>query len=411
MQRCFNHSVGGCAYRGGFTGKPEEDMLLASLANRPVASMPWQSFGSLVGRGAGPLPYPFDTPRASYWTSARVALWQAVQTLDLRPGSAVAVPAFCCGAELEPFLMAGLKLSFFTLDDDLSPNALSFKQATDCASAALVTHYFGLPVDLSMAKDVAWQRRIPLIEDCAHALYATDGKSQIGTGTDASVFSFWKTLPIPDGGALHLRAGAVRAAPKAPPPALVKKASRQLLSRALRNHSLAVVRGAESLRQRIRKPAHSGLVEHADAGDDAHEGMKFRQDLAETGMAAQSLRIFRNTDHASVRSSRRRNYQRLEAELAGVPGLVPMAKELSDGACPLYFPVLVEQTASLRRALAAQSIGVKHIWHYLHPDVPWDRFPRERMWKERAIGFPVHQSLCDADIDRLVGAVTRWSRS
>ena len=55
--------------------------------------------------------------------------------------------------------------------------------------------------------------------------------------------------------------------------------------------------------------------------------------------------------------------------------------------------------------------GVKHIWPVFHPAIDWDRFSRERYWKEQALGFPVHQSLREGDIERIAAAVSRWSRS
>ena len=47
-------------------------------------------------------------------------------------------------------------------------------QASPAAAAALVTHYFGVPADLSPALDLCRRRGIPLIEDCAHAIETGD---------------------------------------------------------------------------------------------------------------------------------------------------------------------------------------------------------------------------------------------
>lgn len=378
------------------------------LANRPVASMPWPSLSALFARSTRSLPYPFEAPQTTLWTSARIALWEAIQVLDLRAGQRVALPAFCCGSELEPFLKAGLELSFFAVGDDLSPEPNSFREAIENASAAMATHYFGLPADLSAARDMAWQRKIPLIEDCAHALYATEGATQIGLSGDAAIFSFWKTVPLPDGGALHLRAGAVRAKPKSPPPELIRHATRHLLSRSMRSHSVGAVRALEDVRQRLRRKKTS--TASGTAEPENWHLIKFPDELIRAGMASSSQRIFRGTDHAFVRESRRRHFRELEAAFAGIRGFTPMSS-LGEGACPLYFPVLVDDAAGLRKALAAEAVGVKHIWPYFHSSVPWSRFPRERHWKENAIGFPVHQSLSDGDVARLIDVVKRWSRS
>ncbi|MBB3021699.1 dTDP-4-amino-4,6-dideoxygalactose transaminase [Microvirga lupini] len=377
------------------------------LATRPVASMPWPTFGALLSYSQRPLPHPFSSPDATLWTSARIALWQAIQSLGLKPGDRVALPAFCCGSELEPFLVAGLELSFFSCADDLAPDPTSFREAISGASAAMVTHYFGFPVDLEPALEMTRREGIPLIEDCAHALYTTRGGEQVGLAGDAAIYSFWKTVALPDGGALHLRKGGVKGTPKPPPPELVKKATRHLLSRTLRSHPSSILRGTEGLRQQLRRGRNS-TQPHEKGGDEWHL-IRFPNELIGAGMSSRSLRIFRATDHVQVRKRRRHNYQRLQEAMAGTPGIVPLVPQLPDGACPLYFPVVVEEAASLRRALATESVGVKHIWPYFHAAVPWSKFPREYHWKDKALGFPVHQSLGEDDIERLLKVVGRWS--
>lgn len=381
--------------------------VLEVTANRPIASMPWPTFGALLSYSQRPLPHPFSSPDMTLWTSARIALWQAVQSLGLKSGDRVAVPAFCCGSELEPFLIAGLELSFFKVGEDLAPDTTSFREAIGGASAAMVTHYFGFPVDIEPALEMTQRKGIPLIEDCAHALYTTRGREQVGLAGDAAIYSFWKTVALPDGGALHLRQGIVKGTPKPPPPELIRKATRHLLSRTLRSHPSAILRRTEGMRQQLQGGANS--IQLREKGSDEWHLIKFPNELAGAGMSSRSLRIFRATDHAHVRERRRHNYQRLQEALAGVPGILPLVPHLPEGACPLYFPVVVEEAARLRRALAAEGVGVKHIWPYFHAAVPWDRFPREHYWKEKALGFPVHQSLAEGDIERLIDVVGRWS--
>ncbi len=379
---------------------------------RPVSSMPGPSVAALLARGMGPLPRPFDSPNVTFWNSARVALWQAAHALGLRPGQTIAVPAFCCGSELDPFLAAGLKLSFFAIGDDLSPDPVSFAQATEHASAAMVTHYLGFPADLRPAKEITRQRGIPLIEDCAHALYATQDGKPIGMTSEAAVFSLRKTIALPDGGALYLKTGQVRTVAKPPSPDIVQRSTRKLVSLTLRTHPLAFVRAAEDLRRRMKAGRKNPAQAKLEAADDIQWDLQpFTADHSDLGMSSRSLRLFRASDHEAVRTSRRRHYQMLEAALSDVRGLKPMKSRLHPDACPLFFPVLVEEIATLRRALANESVAAKHMWPLLHPAVPWERFPRERIWKENMLGLPVHQSLQDGDIDRLVHVVKRWSRT
>ncbi|SCY57025.1 DegT/DnrJ/EryC1/StrS family aminotransferase [Microvirga guangxiensis] len=378
---------------------------------RPVPSMPGPSIASLLSRRNVTLPFPFDSPHVTFWNTARVALWQAVHALGLKAGQTIAVPAFCCGSEIDPFLAADLKLSFFAIGDDLSPDPASFEKATENASAAMVTHYLGFPADLTFAKDITRYLNIPLIEDCAHALYATQDGNPIGMSSDAAVFSLRKTVALPDGGALYLKSGEVGTIPAPPSQEIVRRSTRKLVSLTLRTHPIAVVRAAEDLRRRMKVRRAQSDDSKIDLPDEVQWDLQpFSRSASNLGMSSQALRLFRATDHEFVRASRRRNYLMLEGALKNLKGLRPMVPQLHPGACPLFFPILVDDIASLRKALAKEAVAAKHMWPLLHPAVPWERFSKERTWKEKLLGLPVHQALQPSDIDRLLHVVTQWSR-
>lgn len=379
---------------------------------RPVPSMPGPSVAALLAVRAKPLPYPFDSPHVTFWNSARVALWQAAHALGLRPGQTVAVPAFCCGSELDPFLAAGLKLSFFAVGEDLSPNPDSFAEATEHAAAAMVTHYLGFPANLTAAKEITLNRGIPLIEDCAHALYATQNGKPIGMGSDAAVFSLRKTIALPDGGALYLKTGRVQTISRPPSPEIVQRSTRKLVSLTLRTHPSALVRAAEDLRRRMKAGSKQPISGKLDSSDEIQWDFRpFSLDQTDLGMSSRSLRLFRASDHSAVRASRRRHYRKLQDAVSDIRGITPLLPRLDDDACPLFFPIIAEDVANLRRALARENVAAKHMWPMFHSAVPWDRFPRERRWKEKMLCLPVHQSLREADIDRLLNVITRWSRT
>ena len=392
------------------------NLTVRPMPSRQVPSMPTLAPHELLAPRQPPLPDPFERPQTSLWYSARVALWQAIDALDLPRDMAVAVPSFCCGSELEPFLAAGMRVAPFELGEDLAPEPASFARALEGACAALVTHYFGFPTDLDAAQALCRERGVMLIEDCAHALYARDGDRSVGLRGDASVFSFWKTVAMPDGGALHLKdrplGASAHAASHVPPDALVQKATRSLLSRHARSHPFGLVRFGEELRSKLRRGRTQASPANGKAasGDPDWELVRFHPEFTETTISKRSLQLLRSVDHQQVREARRRNYAQLDDALRGVPGIRPVFPQLSEGACPLYYPAVVDDAPGLRKELAAASIGAKHIWPVFHPGIDWDAFPRERRWKHLALGFPVHQSLRTGDIDRIASAIVRWAR-
>jgi dTDP-4-amino-4,6-dideoxygalactose transaminase len=70
--------------------------------------------------------------------------------------------------------------------------------------AVLVTHLWGLPAPMDEIVAIAREHQLGVVEDCAHALFATLGGKEAGTFGTAGVFSFQqqKHLSTGDGGLL-----------------------------------------------------------------------------------------------------------------------------------------------------------------------------------------------------------------
>jgi dTDP-4-amino-4,6-dideoxygalactose transaminase len=351
----------------------------------------------------------------TFWFSARVALFQAIGALGLRSGDRVALPAFCCGSEVDPFLHAGLTPRFFRVTGSLDPEPESFKAALEGSVAALAIHYLGFAADLEVARDACRAAGVPLIEDCAHALYSKDSTDWLGSRADVAIFSVSKTLPVPDGGALvtnmqtrsSLRQGSL------PPRRLVEKRTRSLLTRHLQAHPFRPVSWVAHLPSATKKRlglAPSEPNRSTEAG--LAEVIRFDPKLDDAQMSARSLRLLVQTSHGRARSARRRNYELLLEAVRGIRGLEPLFPNLHEGTCPLALPVAVSDPDSFRRRLAAgPGLGVKQMWPWFHPSADWDDFPFEADLKRSLFILPVHQSLQSSEIDRLIATMRSWSRS
>ena len=268
------------------------------LTTPGVRSLPTLPLRALGRTGRRRLPSPLDGAGVTFWFSARVAIFQAIAALGLRSGDAVALPAFCCGSELEPFIHAGLIPRFFKVTNTLSPEPESFKAALNGSAAALVTHYFGFAADLTVARAACRTTGVPLIEDCAHALYSRHATDWLGSHADVAIFSIVKTLPVPDGGALIIKIEPKTSLPKGAPPRrqLIAKRTRSLLIRHLQAHRLRPVSWAAHLPRaaKIRfglgpsdpnRETEAGLSEYA----------RFDPKFCDTGMSPRSMRLFGQT--------------------------------------------------------------------------------------------------------------------
>ncbi len=50
------------------------------------------------------------------------------------------------------------------------------------------------------------------------------------------------------------------------------------------------------------------------------------------------------------------------------------------------------------------------MWPWFHPAATWDDFPFEANLKRSVFILPVHQSLHEGEIDRIIAAMRKWSQ-
>lgn len=178
-------------------GKEEEQAVVATLRS-----------GWL---GSGPQTLEFEAKMAKLTkTKYAVALNSATAALHLsflttiKPGDEVISPSLTFVAANQAILQAGGKIVF----SDCNPQTLSsdpqdiLNKITQKTKAILVLHYGGHPVDIKPLIIVCRQKKITLIEDCAHAAGSSYHHQHVGGFGDLGCFSFAaiKNITTGDGG-------------------------------------------------------------------------------------------------------------------------------------------------------------------------------------------------------------------
>jgi selenocysteine lyase/cysteine desulfurase len=146
----------------------------------------------------------FAARNVAFTQSCRTAIALLAAASGLEPGDEVLLSAYNCGTEVDALLAAGLQVRCIECDEQgFLPIDRLKDEIGPRTRAIYVIHLFGWPHPLEEIDDWRKQRGLVLLEDCALALFSeTDDGVPLGTCGDASVFSFPKTLPTPDGGAL-----------------------------------------------------------------------------------------------------------------------------------------------------------------------------------------------------------------
>jgi dTDP-4-amino-4,6-dideoxygalactose transaminase/CelD/BcsL family acetyltransferase involved in cellulose biosynthesis len=345
-------------------------------------------------RPRDPLPFPLEEPNCVLFANARHGLWRGVTAIGLQRGDEVLMPAYHHGSEVEALLQAGLECRFYEASETLEPDPGELESLLTPRTRALyLIHYFGFPQDCPRWRAWSDERGLLLIEDVAQGWLATHQGRPLGSFGDLAIFCLYKSVGLPDGGAVV--ATAVTPGPE-PAPRLAAAATANLHRAWLTSRSerfaaltspLATVSGSDG-----RRPTQP-TAESAIFGLE-HEGVP--------PSSATRFLLPRLAD-PEVAARRRANYELLQAEFADrVP---PPFETLPAGASPLVFPLETDAVDELRERLVGAGIDGAPFWTPLHPALPGERFPGALAWRRRFVALPVHQELRPGDIERIVKAV------
>ncbi|MGQ0504184.1 MAG: DegT/DnrJ/EryC1/StrS family aminotransferase [Myxococcaceae bacterium] len=332
---------------------------------------------------------------------ARNAVWLTVRMLGLE-GAEILVPSYHHGVEIEALADAGAKLKFYRVgphwDVDLDDVRAKLSSKT---RAIYLIHYAGFPGPVQQLRALADEQHLPLIEDCALSLLSSQGSRPLGTTGEVGIFCLYKTLPVPNGGAMTLN-GERRYSlplPPAPPHAstLSHAASSLLQNLELRGGAAgALLRGA--IRKLGRGTVSAAGVERVSTGT-----RHFNREHVELGMSPLTLRIAQAQNLPSIVETRRRNYFFLLGRLRDVAP--PLFAELPPGTCPLFYPLLVDDKREVMARLAARGVESVDFWRHFHPACDPREFPETAMLRRRVLEIPCHQDLSPEVMDVVAHAV------
>ena len=330
--------------------------------------------------------------------NGRSALLAALRAFGVQPGGRVALPAYLCDSVVAPVTVLGAQPVFYSVSSELKPDVDSLKTILDGGvTAVLAIHYFGFQAPgINEIRSATAAADVPLIEDCAHALYSQNAEGALGNGADAAVFSFRKTLPVPEGGMLVLREG------------LQTRTSSEWKwgeLRGLAREALYTIEGMSGLSIRARLLKRRSVLDWAHARNLDTEPVddKIR-------MGTISRHIASRVGGARVVAKRRRNYAQLAEMLSDLRPRVRLTHpEIEDGVCPIGLPMLVEDRESLRRELGQRGVGTRLFWDELPTEIDLARFPASEYLRDRILVLPVHQDMDQRAVDRVAEAVRGWA--
>ncbi len=145
----------------------------------------------------------FGAPHGLALTNAMAGLHCGVAAAGVQPGDEVIVDPMVVFAALGVLYHNGIPV-FADVDREthvMDPASLR-ERITDRTRAVIVTNLWGLCADYDEINAIAREHDLVVIEDCAHAIYATYKDTYAGCNGDIGVYSFQmsKQMALGDGG-------------------------------------------------------------------------------------------------------------------------------------------------------------------------------------------------------------------
>lgn len=328
-----------------------------------------------------------DVPHVVSVSSCTAALEIALAFLDLPPGARVGVPTWTFASSALAAVHNGARPVLLDVDPEtLNLSQAALERAIDerRLDAVVGVHFAGVPLP-QQVHELCHARGIPLVEDAAHALGATDHRGSVaGQGTAGACYSFYatKNLTSAEGGALATDDTDLAA-----------------FARSYRLHGLS-------------KDAWARYLPGGRAGYDVVEpGIKANLPDVLAALARSQLRRF-----DELQRQRRVLVERYRSNLTEVAGLRLVPGELDPRSADHLMVVILPEgsdRAMIADRMQAAGVGTSvhfqplhtFTWFEKHAEVGAGGTPVADATMHRALSLPLHSQIEPADVDRVCEAL------
>ena len=317
----------------------------------------------------------------------RDALTLASSYLELSAIDTVLMPAYSCKEVVRPFLKRA-QVDFYDVLPDLTidPDELKRKLEGNKVKALLIINYFGfLQPFRSEIKQLCSEKGVVLIEDCAHSLL-TVGSGEFG---DLTVYSFRKTLPVPDGGGLKLNTSG-------------KSMSTSFYPTICSNALSTLILAKSKLRVRSQFFSRAGLttgngdLSRETVSSSGEERILPLSSFARAGLARASFE--------DIFLRRRKDFE-FWLDSCRTNGLAtPIFAELPEGVCPLGFPIKVQDRDSLISSV--RGCGIDLMVHWRIPAKLGGECKTSHLLSTQMVTLPIYPDLAPQNREALLSVLS-----
>lgn len=320
-------------------------------------------------------------------------------------GTETLAPSYNCGSEIDPLLKSGTSVVLYRVDKNAKIDTVDLiSRITKKTKAIYVTHYFGFPQDIKEIRRICLDRQIYLIEDCALSLFTSVEENPIGTSGHMAVFSFPKTLPVPDGGVLLVNDPRLQHERWSTSPSNFARIFRAMLPLLKSNflQKAFSITFLQRLVARDQKPKTRRYFDNKNPVSRPELPASYYYDdrNSNVGLSTITKRLLETFDFTYIKNIRRKNFLLLLHLLSDQPNIKPLFSTLPEGVCPLLFPLVLENGDRDEVCIKLNNATIYSTpwWAGYHRKFAWLDFPDACYLKDRLIVLPIHQGLRSQEI-------------
>jgi dTDP-4-amino-4,6-dideoxygalactose transaminase len=332
-----------------------------------------------------------DYPAKIFLSSGRGALRLIAKGLKLHKQDEVLLPSYLCKEVVKPFKDELLKVKFYEVDETLRADIDDLRSKVGKRTRALLfIHYFGFPQTAARKIKSLCEGRMFLIEDLVQSFLTRHQGKVLGSIGDATISSYRKWIPIPDGALLGINNTSFHVPP---------------VKRILPDKNLYVknrLQGLELKGNCLKQPTFS---------KEAFRRLFLSADrllnTTPVGMSDHSRRMLSKFDFDAIISRRRANFRYLLNCLADFKSVNPLYRKLPAGVCPLGFPILAKDRDGLKKMLIKNRIYPPIHWK-LPSDVDKEEFSGSWQISNHILTIPIDQRYKTEDMQFVADTIGKF---
>jgi hypothetical protein len=356
-----------------------------------IPAWPVLNPASVFKRSAAPqIPFPIESSNSAYFYVARNGIYHLIRSLARHAEPIVLAPDYHHGNEIYALKAAGAKLRYYPVKKNLDVDLDAIASLCDVApkpTLLYVTHFIGWPQPIHEIRALCDRKNLILIEDCALSFLSEFEGQPLGSFGTYAVFCLYKTLPVPNGGVLVANNaakpgwGSLRACSVVS----ITGPSLDLLLRWVRCRNELVGSALMAAKRTIGRTLTGAKVPRVPIGDTG-----FDISNVDVGMSPICRTLLGRFEYREIKENRRRNFRIVADRLRGSVALLD--KPLTEGVCPLFFPLLVKDKQHAAAALAQRGIETVEFWNSGDPQSHRPGSAAEFL-RRHLLELPIHQDV------------------